>query len=227
MPQESPDERASQRGRTASTDPPRVKGTPLTDEERAEIIRRHRAGEGDRRIARALGIHKMTVYNVKKDAGLLMTRPVHGPPVRSEPSSRPSPSGTPGGGKRMTEGEESQAVRLAMLERDNRELNDRIKGLTGAVESAVAGIRKATAQPPTFEPHEDQAQIGCPQCGTSRTIKLPPNGGPQTFDDVLGLLDAPLTHAGGKTFKDCPDCKPKADAKFASLGYFPKPPAED
>ena len=125
--------------------------------------------------------------------------------------------------------DQSQEVRLALLERDLKDQRDRSERMLKALEDQGVALRRATAAPPKVEMHEGRATASCPSCGTSTSFDVP-DAGPKTFDDVLGLLDAPLQHAGGKTFKDCPDCKPKADAKFAALGYVPKPiavPAEE
>ena len=50
--------------------------TKVTDELRAKIIELHRQGLGDRRVGKAVGLSKVTVYRVLQVAGL-KGRPPH------------------------------------------------------------------------------------------------------------------------------------------------------
>jgi len=124
----------------------------------------------------------------------------------------------------MSDEAQSDAVRLALLERDLKDQREQGQRLLKAVEESNSLLKRATTQPPTVELHDGSIHAACPQCGTARDVALPPMEVPQPdFDTVLSYLDAPHKEANGKGVNDCPSCAPKFRSKLEALGYVPRP----
>ena len=119
----------------------------------------------------------------------------------------------------------SLAVRLALMERDRQADREDLKALRGTLAEATELLKKSTRQLPQVEVHDGTIHASCPNCQTERTVGLPPaEQQVGSFDDVIGLLDAPHREAGGKKVSECPGCRPKFEAKLKELGYGPLAP---